>query len=362
MVPQRRVAAEPDESTHRRSPPGNHQVRIKPTIHRRFRNSSPWTRLEPECADFYTPGLIARKSEDDMKTTERQPEPQAEEPLNDVSDVLSQIAPYWRTIAGVSAVVVTAVVLYGITSTMRQSAEESAWASYFDAVGNSDANALQIVAENSSGKVVPWAYQSAAQSKLIEATQNLYTDRELAKTGFEEAIDGFTKAISRSEDTPLLNQRSLWGLAQAHEGLNTPDKAKATYERLQERWPESPLAKRAQERIAMLDDSSTKDFYTWFFAQTPTPPPAFDAAPSQPFSVPDEPDVVIPDVGDSVDASTETAPAPETDEDLPADATVESTTATEPVDDESLPADDATQDEITEVIEDADTELLSPDS
>lgn len=231
-----------------------------------------------------------------MKTTERhQDTPEVhDEPLNDVSDVLSQIAPYWRTIAGVGLVGITAIVLFGVISNNRRTAEEASWANYFSAIDNGNAQALQELANSSSGAVVPWAHQAAAQSKLIEGSNNLYKDREQAKAELEEAVAGFTAAVAGSTNSDLLNQRSLWGLGQAHEGLNDLEKAKSAYQQLLDRWPESPLAKRAQERIANLNSPETQDFYKWFFAQEPVTPPAFDPATSQSLDVPSEPDVTIP--------------------------------------------------------------------
>lgn len=248
-----------------------------------------------------------------MNTTKSPEEQTAEEaPLNDVNELLNQLAPHWRTIAGVAAVLVTGIVIFGVISGNRKSAEGSSWASFFEAAGNQDAASLQAVAENSSGNVVPWAQQAAAQAKLIEASQNLYTDRDLAKTGFEEAIAGFTTAVARSENIALLNQRSLWGLGQAHEGANDLEQAKATYQKLADRWPDSAFADRAKERVVSLDDPQTQEFYEWFFAQAPPTQSAFGDSPSLPFDVPDSPDVTIPSVGDTP-SSESTSVTPITD-------------------------------------------------
>ena len=230
-----------------------------------------------------------------MKTTEH-PTDETQEELNDVGDVLQQIAPYWRVIVGVAVLAATVIGLLAFISSNKKAAEETAWATYFAAVDIGSPLARKELADNSTGAVVPWAHQAAAQSRLIDGMQKLFSDREQARSELEEAVSGFESAVASSENNDLLNQRSLWGLGQANEGLNELEKAKTAYQQLLDRWPESALARRAQTRITSLNEPETQDFYRWFFEQKPKPPTtsAFETNPAETFSIPDAPDVSIP--------------------------------------------------------------------
>jgi hypothetical protein len=279
-----------------------------------------------------------------MKTTERPHEAQDQSQgsgLNNVGDVLNQISPYWRTIVGVAVVAVTAIALFQFISVSRRHAEEANWEAYFAAIDGMNAPALQELAQNGSGAVVPWAYHAAAHGRLAEGMQSLYTDRDQARSALEEAVAGFNSAVAASENNDLLNQRSLWGLALANEGLNELEQAKAAYQKLLARWPESPLAKRAQERIASLNSPETQDFYRWFFEQKPVVASGspFDTNPAETFTIPNEPDLTIPDVNSPADGS-----------DTPGNTGPISTDLEDLVDDPS-PADPSSPEEVDTAVE-----------
>lgn len=238
-----------------------------------------------------------------MKTKEQE---EATE-LNDLNDVLAFVGPYWRAIAGVCILLVGGMIVFGLVSANRTKAREAAWTDFLSAAANRDPVELEQIASNSSGSVAPWAQQAAAQAKLIEASSAVHSDRGVAKRGFEEAVEGFNKAIEQSANYELILQRSILGLAQSHEGLNELGKAKEYYQQLVDKWPESSIAKKAQERVSSLDDPETIAFYKWFFDQTPVALlPASGEVPNLPFEIPDQPDVTVPNPTDS-SASTEDA-------------------------------------------------------
>jgi len=180
---------------------------------------------------------------------------------------------------------------------------ESAWSEFFEATANGDFKTFQTLAKNQSGSVVAlWAQQAATQAKLIEGSLAMSTDRATAKGSLEEAIVGFNKLLEQAENSKVIRQRSLWGLAQTHENLNALSTAKDSYKQIVETWPGSTIAERAQARIDSLNNPATQEFYAWYFAQTPPAArlPATGEGPGLPFGqLPTEPDVSIPNIGDS---------------------------------------------------------------
>lgn len=242
-----------------------------------------------------------------MKTEEQLEAPNE---LNDLNDVLQMLGPHWRTIAGVSVLVVGSVIAYGLVSTSQTKSRESAWTEFLAASASRDPVQLERIADKGSDSVAAWARQAAAQAKLIEASAAVHSDRAAAKQGFEEAIAGFQKTLSEASGFELIRQRSVWGMAQSYEGLNDLAKAKEHYQQLVNDWPDSAIAKQAQRRIESLNDPKTIAFYEWFFDQTPVATlPDSGEVPNLPFDVPSEPDIVIPDPTDSADtASSENQP------------------------------------------------------
>lgn len=214
----------------------------------------------------------------------------------DLPDFVLQFAPYWRAIVGVLVLVLLGIGGSAVISSSRKRSQEAGWTAYLNATANRDPVALQEVAKLGGSDVSAWALHAAAQAKLIEASTLVHTDRASARTGFQEAIDGFNQALERANSQTLIRQQTLWGLGQAHEGLNELAKAKEHYKQIQDKWPNSAIAKQAQERINRLNDPATQEFYNWFFAQEPPSrlPGSGEMQPF-PFEVPSNPDFSVPD-------------------------------------------------------------------
>ncbi len=212
-----------------------------------------------------------------------------------VEEFWHKIEPYWQTIAGVAVVAATAFFAVTFVSANQRRARESAWTEFFTASAAGDADALQQVAQsNAAGEVAPWALQASAQTRLIEASAEVHRDRELSRKAYLASIDGFNEVLQQTSQ-PLLRQRALMGLGQAHESINELSKAKEFYEQVTSTWPDTAVAKRAQDRIESLTDPSTQEFYDWFYAQKPLAPQSPAAIPGQPFQPSSEPSFSVPD-------------------------------------------------------------------
>ena len=236
--------------------------------------------------------------------TENEPIVEEQEP-EDVSEILKVLAPHWQTITGAVLLCFVAVAAYAYFTSSRDSAREAGWAEYLGATANRDPVALQTLADGNIGTVSAFARQASAQAKLIEASSAVYTNRQTAKTGFTEAATAFEQAITQAGNNELIKKRSIWGLGQAREGLNELAKAKQAYQQILDTWPDTPLAQQAQRRIESLDDPKTKEFYDWFFAQTPPAAklPASGSIPNLPFETPDD-TFGVPDPSGSADTGS----------------------------------------------------------
>ena len=127
----------------------------------------------------------------------------------------------------------------------------------------------------------------------------MYSDRAEARERLLAAKEDYQRAQERAADD-MLRQRALMGLAQAHEGLNELPEAEAVYSQVISQWPESSIAKLASDRLAVVTDPETQQFYDWFMEQKIEPPenPLGDLQLDKPSvydDLPSDPELAIPD-------------------------------------------------------------------
>src|SRR6185437_15031369 len=103
-------------------------------------------------------------------------------------------------------------------------------------------------------------------TELGQGTGQLFEDRNLAKGTLERAIESYTRARERTGDSEI-QERSTIGLARVHEALSQLSEARAEYEKLLAKWPNSIYAAEARQRVSDLSKQSTKEFYDWFAVQ-----------------------------------------------------------------------------------------------
>lgn len=249
-----------------------------------------------------------------MKTEERH-----ELKKNELSEILVKIEPYWRAIVGGIVVLLTLIVVTGVISNNRKASREAGWTAFFGATADRNAEGLAKLGANEQGSsLAAWAFYSSGQGKLVDASTQVAQDRAQAKQNFQEALAAFQQAYDQAGNYELIKQQALWSMGQAAEGLNELDQAKNHFQKIVEDWPESKIAERAQKRLTKLNDPATKDFYDWYFAQTPPKPPAPSATSGGstiPFGdPPKEPNFDVPDLGDGLKLPISEGTASDSDE------------------------------------------------
>lgn len=238
---------------------------------------------------------------------------------------MDRVRPYARH----ALIVGTVLLLAGVASFYfrQQSAQRrvEAWDQYFAAVNARTDQALLNVAQNYPGtEAAHWALILLADNNLTAGTNALFEDRAAARERLRQAIDRYQLVRDETPAGSMLQQRAVFGLARAHEGLNELEKAREEYSALAQLDSSGIYTDLARERLHDLERQPTRAFYDWFAAQNPQPKPAPGSQFNQPDfkfeSLPDEPLFQPSNPLDSSSSSSEPAlPVPNVDESLPAD-------------------------------------------
>ncbi len=214
---------------------------------------------------------------------------------NVLADSLGHLAdaerPYGKTVLAAVIAVIVALLAWTYISSQNKTREIDGWNGYFQAVNNRDEQMLQDVTEQFSGtKVAQWARLTLGDWRLDNGTNRLLADRKIASDQLREASETYQALLLQTNESTI-QQRATFGLARAREALGDLDKARADYQSLAEKWPDSPFAAVSKKRAAELEKLPTKQFYDWLAAYEP--PRSLSNEPGTPGARPDflkEPD------------------------------------------------------------------------
>ncbi len=185
---------------------------------------------------------------------------------------LQQVQGYSKTILAVILLVIAAAIAGTFLAQNQSAQSQASWNQFFQAFGERDPEALEIVAATNQGTTAGlWARLAEADLKLAEGIGDLYTNRDNAKQNLAEAERNYL-AVDLPGTSTLLRERAWFGLGQVYESLAELDKAKQYYGKLVSSSPESALGKEAKLRSDALSDPSMAKWYNWFANQTPRPP------------------------------------------------------------------------------------------
>ncbi|MDA1050776.1 MAG: hypothetical protein O3C40_09890 [Planctomycetota bacterium] len=215
---------------------------------------------------------------------------------------LQQSQGYSKTILAVILLVAAAAIAGTFLAKKQAARSQAGWNQFFQAFGERDPEALEVVASANQGTTAGvWAQLADADLKLAEGIGDLYTNRDNAKKNLAEAERNYL-VVDKAATEKILRERAWFGLGQVYESSAELDKAKQFYGKLVSSSPTSALGKESKRRSDALSDASTAKWYNWFANQTPRPP-AIPGMPSD-FGLPnfptdldnrsDRPDLSIP--------------------------------------------------------------------
>ncbi len=238
---------------------------------------------------------------------------------------LGQVQGHSKTILALVLLVIAAGVAGTFLVQDQAARSQAGWNQFFQAFGERDPEALEIVASANQGTTAGvWAHLAEADLKLAEGIGDLYTNRDNAKRNLAEAERNYLVVEKVPES--ILRQRAWFGLGQVYESMANIEKAKEYYGKLASSSATSGLGKEAQRRTDALSDTSTEKWYNWFANQTPRPPaiPGMPGGPGSDLGLPnlpadlgdlsDRPDLSLPVFPSTVPGAEPTPPADDSSE------------------------------------------------
>ena len=227
--------------------------------------------------------------------TERKHELEVNELSDWMATFANDIKPYIKLITAAVVLLSVAIFLFSFGAAQRKRNLGLAWTDLFalqvDANTSIDPDArsdyvdrlVELADREEGSPVSAWAMQYAGDISLALGSDKLWENRAEATDRFREAVENYDKALARA-DHDILKQRALMGLAQANEAIDDFAAAEASYQSIIDRWPDSAVAKSAADRLAFLQQNSTREFYDWFLKQDPPEPQLPATGPATPQS------------------------------------------------------------------------------
>jgi hypothetical protein len=174
---------------------------------------------------------------------------------------IDRARPFTRSVVGVLVAACVVVAVAALLRRQSTTTETAAWNAYFQATegGRPQLDELLSLTTSYQGtSVEPWAELAWADAQLQIGSRILFRDKAEGQRRLNEAIDEYRKLI-QSDTHEIVRQRGLFGLARAHECLGQIDEARNRY-----REVTGPLAEAARQRVGLLEQQSSEQFYDWF--------------------------------------------------------------------------------------------------
>jgi tetratricopeptide (TPR) repeat protein len=182
---------------------------------------------------------------------------------------IDKFKPYTRAIIGVAVAVLIILGVYLYVGSLDRRAQAEASNQFLQALGTPEE--LQSVIDHYRGtKPAELAQLVLAEGQLRDGTDQLYTNKPVARTNLSSAAGAFAQAEAVTHD-PMLRAWALYGEGRAYESLGNLDRARTTYQNLITDYPDSALVDGARSHLANLNRTGTKEFYDWFAQQDPRP-------------------------------------------------------------------------------------------
>lgn len=195
---------------------------------------------------------------------------------NDLQVVTTRTVGFAERHLGTVIAVVCVVALIGVVALVWSNTTDTTSAAGWTLLDTAkNIEDLGEVADKYKGKPPgQWAQLQISEKTLQTAMPLMFTSREIALADLKRAREGFESLLKDSSSSPLIRERSLWGLALCLETGCDGDVTKPVeaYQRLITEFSETPFKKVAEQRIQALKRGDSAEFYAWFSKENPKPP------------------------------------------------------------------------------------------
>jgi len=182
---------------------------------------------------------------------------------------------YW-TVIGILAL----ICLGFMWSNFSHSGRTKAWGEYFAALESDNLEGYEALAgDYTSGEVAARIRLSVGERLLIEACNELHSQKDKAREKLEKALGFFLEAQSKFRSDSLMNEQVLYGLGKTYESLamvrsgqEDISSAIKTYEQLISKYPQGTYAGEAEKILKALDSPAMSRLVNYYAAFTPSAP------------------------------------------------------------------------------------------
>jgi hypothetical protein len=191
--------------------------------------------------------------------------------LSGAEQMLEKVKPHLTTIGLVIVACVLGVIAIAVIVRGRFEQNAAQWrdlsTSSAIALRTGDISGLKSVAETyPDSKAGLWALQMAGDQQLRMGIEQLSFDREAGNQLIAKAKENFQEIVDapQSIKSTMLDRRSYFSLAYAHESLGEFDKAKEIYEELIALAPDSAFVEPARRGLERSTNKQYVNLYTQF--------------------------------------------------------------------------------------------------
>ena len=244
--------------------------------------------------------------------TERRHELQNNELATWLTVRIEKIQPYLKTVLGVLILGLVIILGIFIVQNREQQAAAQAWSAYFnasDAIAEASRDAAEELGDVSETypQTPPgmWAMQSAGDFELRSGTIQLFRDQDAGRDELQNAVESYEKIATTTNDS-MLKPRAIFGWGQALEALGEIEAAREKYGQVVTgaeaggEFEGSVVAELASQRLNALENPATQAWYGWFAEQKPIESPLSNPGLFDNMSLPDEPDINLPQPGNLI--------------------------------------------------------------
>ena len=221
-----------------------------------------------------------------------------------LASFLENITPYKNHIYWTVIGVLALICVVFIWSNTSHSSRARAWGEYFAALESNNLEGLEALAHDyTSGEIAARIRLSAGELLLVEACDEIHTQKDASHEKLEKALGFFLDAQSKFRSDSLLHEQILYGLGKTYESLamvrtGQDDLASAikTYQQLVSGYPQGTYTKEVERTLKSLESPMMSRLINYYAAYTPSVPTE---------SIPPQVDPTIPSLDNPIQMPSE---------------------------------------------------------